>query len=322
MFRRMSAQAFTAMAELAASLHGVSSRTQAAALGLSPRQIESAKRDGWLSEPARGALVINGHPRTWHQRLAVVATAREKSQLRVSFRAAARQHGLDGCTEELLEFSRHRSRPFRPIPGMDVVVHVNSIDIPRCDLIQINGLWTTGLARTLAELGSVISEDALWKALISARRLHRVSPIWLNRTAVRLHRPGQAGTGVLLRALRRWASEGNLPDTWFEELIARLLQDPRIPPLVRQYEIRDDRGRFVARPDLAIPSLRLGIEAHSRQFHFEAQFGEADEDRDLRAAAVGWELSYLGWFAQRRPAQIVELVAQICDQRRRELFTL
>jgi hypothetical protein len=252
----------------------------------------------------------------------VVVASRARAEPKVSHRAAAQAHGLDGCNDDVLEVAIHRSHKFRPISGMDVVVHVLAAEIPACDLVRIHGLWTTGLARTLAELGSVVSEDRLWRALIGARRIHRVSPTWLQQTAIRLHRPGQAGSGALLRALDRWASEGTLPDTWFEELIERLLRDPRIPPLVRQYEIRDASGRFVARPDLAIPSLRLGIEAHSRQFHFEPERGEADEDRDLRAGAVGWELVYLGWYAQRRPAEIVELIAQLCARRAAEVSAL
>jgi hypothetical protein len=56
-----------------------------------------------------------------------------------------------------------------------------------------NGLpW----ARTLVDLGSTESVDKVRQALIAARRIHRVNPLWLQQTAVRLHRPGQAGTRV------------------------------------------------------------------------------------------------------------------------------
>ena len=151
--------------------------------------------------------------------------------------------------------------------------------------------------------------------MISARRLHRVNPIWLQQTAVRLHRPGQAGTGVLLAALRRWGSEGTLPDSWFEELVRRLLDHPAIPPLQSQFVLNDEQGKFVARLDLAIPAARLGLEAHSRAFHFGPIREAADEDRDLRAATIGWELLYLGWYAQRRPAEVVDIIARVCRGR-------
>jgi outer membrane biogenesis lipoprotein LolB len=53
------------------------------------------------------------------------------------------------------------------------------------------------------------------------------------------------------------------------------------------------------------------LEAHSRQFHFGPSREAADEDRDLRAGGCGWEVVYLGWYAQRRPAEVAELVADV-----------
>ena len=45
------------------------------------------------------------------------------------------------------------------------------------------------------------------------------------QTAERLHRPGQRGTGVLLRHLDSIPFEGRVPDSWFEELVAACLAD-------------------------------------------------------------------------------------------------
>jgi hypothetical protein len=183
------------------------------------------------------------------------------------------------------------------------------------DRYERNGLPCTSLARTLADLGSSESEENVWRALIAARRIHRVNPLWLRQTAVRLHRPGQAGTGVLMQALRRWGAVGALPDSWFEELLRRLLDHPDIPTPQRQYVLTDSQGSFVARFDLAIPSLRLAIEGHSRDFHFGPSRQAADEDRDLRAAASGWEVLYLGWYAQERPDRVAARVAEVCRSR-------
>jgi hypothetical protein len=193
------------------------------------------------------------------------------------------------------------------------VHHTNVLD--PVDRYERDSLPCTSLARTLADLGSTESEARVWRALIAARRIHRVNPLWLQQTAVRLHRPGQLGTGVLMRALRRWSAEGTVPDSWFEELLRCLIQHPDIPPLVPQFVVTDADGKFVARLDFGIPSARLGIEGHSREFHFGPIREEADEDRDLRVTACGWELIYLGWYAQRRPAEVVELIAQSCRTR-------
>jgi hypothetical protein len=123
---------------------------------------------------------------------------------------------------------------------------------------------------------------------------------------------------VLLRQLATIPFEGRVPDSWFEELLALCLADPAIPPIVLQYPIRDDHGRVVAKTDIGIPSVRLGLEAHSRQFHFGPDAEPLDEQRDLAAAACGWDLKYLGWYATRRPAEVVAIVKQIVAARQRQ----
>jgi hypothetical protein len=120
---------------------------------------------------------------------------------------------------------------------------------------------------------------------------------------------------VLLRQLATIPFEGCVPDSWFEELLALCLDDPGIPPIV-QCPIRDEEGRIVGRADIGIPSVRLGLEAHSRRFHFGPDAEALDEQRDLRAAACGWHLQYLGWYATRRPAEVLAVVKQIVAARR------
>ena len=120
---------------------------------------------------------------------------------------------------------------------------------------------------------------------------------------------------MLIRALRRWSLEGTLPESWFEELLRCMLAHPDIPQIVPQFVINTKSGVFVARVDLGIPAARIGIEGHSREFHFGPVQEAADEDRDLRVTACGWELIYLGWYAQRRPTQVAQLIAEACRTR-------
>ncbi len=309
----MSARPLRAMAEFAASRHGVVLRSQAASFGLTSADLRVAKERGWLTEPARGVLVVSGYPATWEQRLAIV-TAAGTARPVVSNGAGARLFTLDSFASADPELTVLRPGRIATSVADGIVVHHTTILNPADRYIR-NGLPCTTLARTLADLGSTESADRVWRALISARRIHRVNPLWLQQTALRLHRPGQEGTGVLLRALRRWNSEGTLPDSWFEELLRCLLVHPDIPEIVPQFVINTKSGVFVARVDLGIPAARLGIEGHSREFHFGPVREEADEDRDLRAAACGWELIYLGWYAQRRPAEVAQQIANVCQAR-------
>lgn len=80
---------------IAAGNHSVVSRTSAAASGMTPRNIDTAKRRGWLEEPVPGVLAVAGAPATWRRRAAIVLAA-ANSRGRLSPRAAVTLFGLDG----------------------------------------------------------------------------------------------------------------------------------------------------------------------------------------------------------------------------------
>ncbi len=321
----MTNSAIHAVAELAASQHSVFTRHQAAERNFSSHRVATALAQGWLIEPFPGVLCVRGAQSTYHGSL-MAATLAAGGHAACSHRAAARLHLLDGFTEgPYIELSVERAFrwPARAVDarkaanGAVIAHHIDALE--PCDVIEIEGIRATNIARTLADLGSVVRDRRLvGRALTDARR-RGASVDWIRGTAERLHRPGQRGTGALLRHLDAIPYEGRVPESWFEELLAGCLVDPRLPEIVPQYDINDRRGRFVARVDLAIPSVRLGIEAHSRRFHFGPQAEPLDEQRDLRAAACGWEILYLGWHATKHPADVVRAVVDVVEARRNEL---
>ncbi|HEY1278089.1 MAG TPA: hypothetical protein VGF22_00355 [Acidimicrobiales bacterium] len=288
--------------------HGAFTRRMAAMVGVSWKAVEARIRSGTLTEPAPGVLVLGGLPTTWHQRVAVATLAGGGAV--ASHRTAARLHGLDGFDSDVIEVSVPVHR--RAAQSAATVHRVAALET--CDIIVVDDIPSTTVARTLADLGSVTTRRQVLKALDAARRAG-VSTRWCRQTAERLHRPGQAGTGVLLRLLDE-AEGDRVPESWLERLVEELLAAPGFPPLVRQHVVRDDAGRFVARVDLAIPSLCLAIEAHSRRFHFGDGAGATDEDRDLRLTACGWETLYLGYQHTKRPGEVVPLVLQTVARRK------
>jgi hypothetical protein len=296
-----------ALGQLGSLRHGAFTRRMAATVGVSAKAVRARIEAGALAEPAPGVLVLTAVPATWHRRLAVATLATRGSV--ASHRSAARLHRLDGCETDVVEVSVRRDRTRAPA---GTVHRVAALDA--CDVIVVDGIPSTTVARTLADLGSVARRDVVLKALDSARR-DGISTEWCRQTAERLHRPGQAGTGVLLGLLDEAAGD-RVPESWLERLVEALVAVPGVPPVVRQYAVRDPNGRFVARVDLAIPSLRLAIEAHSRRFHFGDRAGAADEDRDLRLTACGWQTIYLGYQHTKRPAEIVPLVVQAVARRK------
>jgi hypothetical protein len=309
--------AMRSIVELAAAQHRAFTRRQAAALYFDHRRIATAKRAGWLAEPAPGVLTLTGAPPSWHQRLMVLVLAGGGHGV-VSHRAAARLHRLDGFDHPgmaVVEASVTRS--FRLRLPETVTHHITPLD--PCDVAVVDGLPCTSIARTLADLGSVVRDRRRVSQALTAARRRAINLDALRATAERLHRPGQSGTGTLLRLLDAIPTEGRVPDSWFEELLRFCLDSPRLPPLVTQHPIVDADGRVVARADIAFPSVKLGLEAHSRRFHFGPVLEPLDEDRDLDAAACGWELLYLGWYATKRPADVLRRVEEVVRTRKCEL---
>jgi hypothetical protein len=306
-----------AVAELAAAQHRAFTRHQAAALEFDRRRVATAKRAGWLEEPVSGVLVLTGAAPTWHQRLMVAVLVMGAHGV-VSHRAAARLHKLDGFDYPgmaVVEASVTRS--FRVDLPDAVFHHITPLD--GRDVTSVDGIRCTTIGRTLADLGSVIRDRRRVRRALTDARRRNIDPLELRVTADRLHRPGQSGTGTLLRLLDAIPFEGQVPQTWFEELLALCLADPGLPEIVLQCPIRDENGKIVARADIGMPEVKLGLEAHSRQFHWGPIHEPLDEDRDIAAALCGWELSYLGWYATKRPAEVLRIVKDLVRVRKCEL---
>lgn len=276
-----------AAGELAASRHGALTRSQAADKGISFRVIERLLRDEGLIEPAPGVLVVVGSPPTWPQRI-YIATLASHGVGVAAFRSAAALHGLDGYAHgpvELLLPSKRRSY----LAG--VVHHRGPMgDEHANDFTEVDGIPCTGVACTLCDLGSVDPRDKVKAAFESAWR-NGYSLTWMRQTAERLHRPGQRGTGVLLRLLDGAHSKIAPTESALETSLEQALDG--IPGLVRQHSIFDPRGRFVARVDFAIPELKIAIEGHSRRFHFGPDREDDDAVREANIQAEGWIVRYV-----------------------------
>lgn len=302
--------AMGAVAELAASQHGAFTRRQAATRGLSRRQIESLAADPLIREPVGSVLCFRAAPETWHQRMMIATLV--GPGFHAGFRAAAYLHHLDGFRQppapEVVG-----GPSCRRIRGIDVVQHwVEPLE--PADLVVIDGIPCTGLARTVVDVNGLGDWDLAVRAVDDFER-RRASLNWLRLTAERLHRPGQSGTGVTLSLLDRRQRGGRVPDSWFERLVERCMSIPGLPPWERQHEVADHDGHPFARLDLACPKLLLGVEGHSRAFHFGQRPEAFDERRDNRLGAHGWYVSYVGWYDTEDPALVAATIESIARHR-------
>jgi hypothetical protein len=268
---------------LAASSNNVFTRTQAASAGLDRRQVRRLIDTDVLHEPWPGVLIAlppGGVP-TWLQ----LCTGSTRKGGVASHRAAGRLHRLDGLEScDLIETSAEGGTP-----RLAGVVQHHASSLPRCDLVTVQGVHCTGIARTLTDLGSVASIETVERAFDDAVR-RGTNPRWLRETAERLRRPGVAGPLVLLSLVDAFERRGTVRGSWFERLLELALQHPELDDLVIQHRLERSDGTHVATFDLALPDAKLAIEAHSRTHHFTEADESSDEFRDHEASVLAIDI--------------------------------
>jgi hypothetical protein len=302
--------------DIAASHHAAISRRQAAASGLEAPRIRTLKKAGLLAEPVPGVLVYAGAPPTWRQGLAVIALAVGGIAV-IAYRCAAALHRLDGFVG--VEFDPEVIVPRGALAHVrGIIRHQVSEPVAASDRVVIDGLPCTGLARTIVDLANIVTDDELERVIDDFER-RGASLTWLEQTARRLARRGCRGPGRVIAEVRRRRVRGTVRGSWFERLIEDCVKSSTLPELCTQFEIRDDVGDFVARVDLAIPSVKVGIEAHSRSFHTGEHRELVDQRRENRALLLGWQFLYLGWADRRTPQQARRYLERLVARRRVDL---
>ena len=261
-------------------------------------------------------LVVAGAPRTWRQH-AYVCTIGVRSAV-LSHRAAGVLHGLEGLGPPAIEVVvPNGSRAPKAAAALVDRVH-QSRTLRSGDITVVDGIACTGVARTLCDLADVLDDELLVRILDDIQR-KGFSLRWLEHTARRLVAPGRGGPRRVLDLVAERSGGYRVPDSWFERLLEACLGSRLLHGLVRQHEIRRPDSTLVARVDLALPDLRLGFEAHSRSYHLGREVERADEDRDLEAAKLGWEIVYLGFAAARTPDRIRADLEAVAVRRHRDL---
>ena len=304
----MQSGADRAVAALAASQHGAFGIRQAASVGVTEKERRVRVGRGQWLVAARGVLIVAGTPDTWHQRLVVAALA---SGGVASHRAAAAVHRLDGFGPGILEISVLNGR----MPRLSGCVLHRVATLGAADVMAVDGIPTTTIARTLCDLGAVVNDDLVEQALDDALR-RGCSQRWIDDALNRLDRPGPSGTAALRRVLARPDRKGALPDSRFERLVERLVVAGGLPTPVRQHPVRNDQGQLIGRIDVAWPDVQLGLEATSARWHFGEHRRRRDQVRDRRMRRRGWELLYPEWQDTIEPAEFLVTALDIYAQRR------
>ncbi|MCR2764781.1 hypothetical protein NQ152_14810 [Microbacterium sp. zg.B48] len=117
---------------------------------------------------------------------------------------------------------------------------------------------------------------------------------------------GDVSGRMLARALREVRAGAESPE---ETRLRLVLTRNGLPEPELNWELRDDRGRLIARLDLAYPALRVGVEYDGRVHADDPRQFEADADRWSAIARAGWtHVRILRHHMRGRPPRAVDMV--------------
>lgn len=188
------------------------------------------------------------------------------------------------------------------------------------EVVEVKGFRCTSGLTTMIDLAATLSDDVWEQALESALRKKLFT---VDDLMARLPDLGRARTPGVTRMRRVLAlrPEGAAPtESLLETLMVQLARlIPGLPPFVRQLEIFDQHGVFVARVDLSWPELGIFIELDGQQ-HIGQPVYDASRETAV-VAATGWFPGRFTWTeVTRTPRSSARRLDGIVAQARRRRF--
>ena len=294
------------LTQWAARHHGLFRAEDALRSGLSRRQIGYRVRQGRTERVGQNVYRFAGSPHSPDQR-ALSAAWRAGG-------AASHRTGIDLFS--LMD--RSRRQPHVTVDRTsghelpDVVIH-RSHDLIPSDLTVVRNIPVTTPARTLVDVGLVVSDLDLEKIL--HRALHRgLTTIdelrWVYR---RISRRGRHGAGPIGELLAAYDDSMAAAESDLEVVILNVLRDHGVPEPVRQFEVNLDGTRF--RLDLAYPEHRVFLEGDGFGVHGARGAFEDDRWRQNLLVVHGWWPLRATWRqAHERPGEFAALVQAKLDE--------
>ncbi len=266
------------VAELATRQGGVIAGTQLRALGVAAGAVRYRVAAGRLHPiPGHRGVFLVGHaartPRTmyWAAHLAVGPSSV------ISHRSAAALRELRTSRSGFVELtvpgpSRRRGRALR--------VH-RTTWLPDADVVEIDGLPVTSVARTLLDLGAVVPYRGVERAFDQAVVANRLDFGDVQRV---LHEGAARPGAATLRAVAgRDAAGTTLTETDLEELLLAIVRRAGLPEPICQHPVLEYRA------DLCWPAARLIAEADGPA-HDTPAGRLHDARRDVRLQNAGWRV--------------------------------
>lgn len=294
---------------LFAHQQGLATVGQLRSVGVSEGFIRQRLRTREWRRIHRQVLGLSGAAPSWARDVRAALLAAGPHAV-VSHAAAARLHRFDGYEEEeRIEISSTDGRFIRSTPG--AVVHRSTVIGDR-HCLDVDGFRCAIQPVALLQIAATDGADAAGKAFDSMLRAGR-SPEWVRTVATewRSHRmPGAATVFQLLRE----RIDAPLPGSWFQRLARRAFA-LRGVELIDEHPVFDGARHPIARLDLAIPDLLIGVECQSWRWHATPTARAEDARRRRRLRCLGWEIVEVWWTDLDRLDEVLDELVTLIDQR-------
>jgi len=286
---------------IASQQGGLIRRDQATDVGLTDNQID------WRVSTGAWALVSNGGyrllnlPGREHLVRAAIAILPDAT---VSHYSAAAFHHLTSVSTKTVSVTV-ASKTTHAFHGVRVF---RNSDLAPWHRIEIAGLPTTTLERTVIDLASVLSKRHIQFVVGDLLNARRCDVAGLTAVLDSVARRGKPGVGSMRSTLEGEASR-DADETPLEQAGNALLVRAGLASFEREYPIP---WTPVKRFDTAFVAERIAIEWDSRRWHMLKDAFESDRQRDRLAMEHGWRVVRFTWRdVHDNPASVVETVRAI-----------
>lgn len=271
------------MLRLAARQHGLATRKQLAALGLTESGCRNLVERGEWRWRSSTVLQVLGSAPTTEQELLLHALDVDVDAA-ISHETSMARWGTPGFSLWPVHVTGDRVRGRRR--KHLAIVHQPRLLQPE-HVIELDGIRTTTPTRTLFDLAGVIHPGRLERALDNALASGLTSIPLLNSMLNQLACRGRKGI-TLMRALLEARPIGYVPPaSGLESRFQQLARRAGWWTFSRQINVGDEHS-WLARVDFVEREQRIIVEVQSDRFHTALLDREADKRRIALLSAAGW----------------------------------
>lgn len=296
--------------DLFARQDGLATVAQLRSAGVTRGAIRGRVARGEWTQWDERLVALAGVPMSWRRRVRAAALSTSPVGA-ISHETAARLHRFDGFgRSDAIHVTVCGGRNRASVP--EAIVH-RSRRLSTAACAEVDGIVVVTKPLALIQVTATHGVDTGRQALDGLLR-DGVRPAWIHQVATAWRQPGVAGPPVVLDLLHA-ATSARLPASWFQRLASRLLAahglefDDEVP-------VHDQSGVVLARLDLAVLGLRIGVECQSWEWHGTPTAQAEDVRRKRRLRLIGWEIVDVWWSDLERMDDVVAELDLLIARRR------